>query len=97
MKRVIAVLDLPPRRSSLNVRASFEAAATRWKAEVLWITNPLYQCHPFWQKIIVCDHIESLYGSLHILQRDNDMVIRSDCPSLFDLIVPSDFALVSGR
>ena len=47
MKRVIAVLDLPPRRSLPNVRASFHAAATRWNAEVLWITNPLHPCHPF--------------------------------------------------
>ena len=39
MKRVIAVLDLPPRRSLPNVRASFQAAATRWNAEVLWIIN----------------------------------------------------------
>ncbi len=47
MKRVIAVLDLPPRRSLPNVRASFHATATRWNAEVLWITNPLHPCHPF--------------------------------------------------
>jgi len=79
MKRVIAVLDLPPRRSLPNVRASFHAAATRWNAEVLWITKPLHTCHPFWQKMFVCDHVQSIYGTSHVLQLDNDMVIRSDC------------------
>ena len=97
MKRVIAVLDLPPRRSLPNVRASFQAAATRWNAEVLWIINPLHSCHPFWQKMFVCDHVQSIYGNSHVLQLDNDMVIRSDCPSPFDLVAPTDFAMVSGR
>jgi hypothetical protein len=97
MKRVIAVLDLPPRRSLPNVRASFHAAATRWNAEVLWISPPLHSCHPFWQKMFVCDHVQSLFGSSHVLQLDNDMVIRSDCPSPFDLVAPTDFAMVSGR
>jgi hypothetical protein len=97
MKRVIAVLDLPPRRGLPNVRASFQAAATRWNAEVIWITNPLHSCHPFWQKMFVCEHVHSIYGTSHVLQLDNDMVIRSDCPSPFDLVRPTDFAMVSGR
>ena len=91
MKRVIAVLDLPPRRSLPNVRASYKAAAKRWGAQVLWITNPLHSCHPFWQKMFVCEHVQSLFGSSHVLQLDNDMVIRSDCPSPFDLVEPTDF------
>jgi hypothetical protein len=81
MKRVIAVLDLPPRRSLANVCASFHAAATRWNAEVIWISTPLHSCHPFRQKMFVCDHVQSLFGSCHVLQLDNDIVIRSDCPS----------------
>ncbi len=97
MKRVIAVLDLPPRRSLPNVRASFHAAATRRNAEVLWITKPLHTCHPFWQKMFVCDHVQSRFGSSHVLQLDNDMIIRSDCPAPFELVPPTDFAMVSGR
>ncbi|MDX1925288.1 MAG: hypothetical protein SFV81_02145 [Pirellulaceae bacterium] len=97
MQRVIAVIDLPPRRSLPNVRMSFEAAADRWGAKVLWITKPLHPCHPFWQKMFVCDHVQSIFGSSHVLQLDNDMVIRSDCPSPFDLVAPIDFAMVSGR
>ncbi|MCE3017138.1 MAG: hypothetical protein LW870_14860, partial [Pirellula sp.] len=45
----------------------------------------------------VCDHVQSRFGSSHVLQLDNDMVIRSDCPSPFDLVAPTDFAMVSGR
>jgi hypothetical protein len=97
MKRVIAVLDLPPRRGLPNVRASFHAAAMMWNAEVLWITKPLHTCHPFWQKMFVCDHVQSHFGSSHVLQLDNDMVIRSDCPAPFDLVEPTDFTMVSGR
>lgn len=97
MQRVIAVLDLPPRRSQPNVRMSFEAAADRWNAKLLWITKPLHSCHPFWQKMFVCDQVQSRFGECHVLQLDNDMVIRSDCPSSFDLVTPTDFAMVSGR
>jgi hypothetical protein len=97
MKRVIAVLDLPPRRSLPNVRASIHAAATRWNAEVVWITKPLHPCHPFWQKMFVCEHVHSIHGTSHVLQLDNDMLIRSDCPSPFAMIEPTDFAIVSGR
>lgn len=34
MKRVIAVLDLPPRRAVENARDSFAAAAKRWNADL---------------------------------------------------------------
>ena len=97
MRRVIAVLDLPPKRAHANTRASYKAAAQRWDAELVWIDQPLYPCHPFWQKTFVCDHIESLHGSSHVLQIDNDMLIRSDCPSPFELVTPETFAMVSGR
>lgn len=97
MKRVIAVLDLPPRRSPNNVRESLLAAADRWNAELVWIRNPLQPCHPFWQKMFVCDHVQTRFGESHVLQLDNDMVIRSDCPSPFELVEPTEFAMVSGR
>jgi hypothetical protein len=96
-KRVIAVLDLPPRRAPKNLRASYEAAAERWGAELLWINRNLHPVHPFWQKIFVCDHVRSLFGESHVLQLDNDMVIRSDCPSPFDLVGPKQFGIVAER
>ncbi len=50
MKRVIAILDLPPRRAVPTVRESVEAAAERWNVELHWIRRPLQPCHPFWQR-----------------------------------------------
>ena len=97
MNRVIAILDLPPRRAVVNVRASLEAAATRWNAYLHWISHPLQPCHPFWQKMFVCGQVAKRFGPSHVLQLDNDMVIRSDCPSPFDLATPDQFAMVAER
>jgi len=97
MKRVIAVLDLPPRRATQNVRESFEAAAKRWGAEVLWIGEHLQTVHPFWQKMFACGHVHQKAGPAHVLQLDNDMLIRSDCPSPFDLLTPKQFGMVAER
>ncbi len=88
MKRVAAILDLPPRRSIASVRESVEAAALRWNAEVHWMRRSLQPCHPFWQKMFVCGDVAKRFGSAHVLQLDNDMLIRSDCPSPFDLASP---------
>ncbi|AMV35356.1 hypothetical protein VN12_24735 [Pirellula sp. SH-Sr6A] len=97
MKRVIAILDLPPRRAVPTVRESVEAAAERWNAELQWIRRPLQPCHPFWQKMFVCGDVAKRFGPSHVLQIDNDMVIRSDCPSPFDLAKPGKFAMVAER
>jgi hypothetical protein len=96
-KRVIAVLDLPPRRAPKNVRASYEAAAERWNAELLWIDRNLHPVHPFWQKMFVCEYVQSLFGDSRVLQLDNDMLIRSDCPSPFELVGPKQFGVVAER
>jgi hypothetical protein len=96
-QRVIAVMDLPPRRAPKNVRVSYEAAAQRWDAELHWIRGDLQPCHPFWQKMFVCGHVRKLFGPSHVLQLDNDMVIRSDCPSPFDLVSPKKFGIVAER
>ncbi|KAA1258175.1 hypothetical protein LF1_06910 [Rubripirellula obstinata] len=95
--KVIAVLDLPPRRALKNVRESYAAAADRWGAELLWIRQNLKPVHPFWQKMFVCRHVHETFGSSHVLQLDNDMVIRSDCPSPFDLVKPKQFGIVAER
>jgi len=97
MKRVIAILDLPPRRAVATVRESVEAAALRWNAELHWIARPLQPCHPFWQKMFVCDDVAKRFGASHVLQLDNDMVVRSDCPSPFDSATPDQFAMVAER
>ena len=97
MKRVIAILDLPPRRAVPTVRESVEGAAERWNVELHWIRRPLQPCHPFWQKMFVCGDVAKRFGPSHVLQIDNDMVIRSDCPSPFELAEHGQFAMVAER
>ncbi|NJN06272.1 MAG: HlyD family efflux transporter periplasmic adaptor subunit [Rhodobacteraceae bacterium] len=72
MKRVIAILDLPPRRAVPTVRESVEAAAERWNVELHLIRRPLQPCHPFWQKMFVCGDAAKAVRPSHVLQIDND-------------------------
>lgn len=97
MKRVIAVLDLPPKQAHASTRASYASAAQRWQAELLWITRPLADRHPFWQKMLVAEHVQSKYGACRVAQLDNDMLIRSDCPSPFDAVSSDKFGIVPQR
>ncbi len=70
-----------------NVRASQRAAAERWGAEYVEITRPLFG----WQDAM----LEKLHLDRHatsyerVVYLDRDVVVRADCPSLFDL-VPED-------
>jgi hypothetical protein len=96
-KRIIAVLDLPPARAVKHVRDSYAAAANRWGADLYWIQANLKPWHPFWQKMLVCEHVKKRFGDSHVLQLDNDMLIRSDCPSPFDRVQPDQFGMVAER
>ena len=95
MKRIIAVLDLLPKRCPENVRQSYEAAAERWDAEVLWLTKSLCNASAISQKVMVCNEVAKRFGPSHVLQLDNDMLIRSDCPSIFDLVSQDKFAMIT--
>ena len=70
-----------------NVRASQRAAAERWGAEYVEITRPLFG----WQDAM----LEKLHLDQHaaayerVVYLDRDVVVRADCPSLFDM-VPED-------
>ena len=70
-----------------NVRASQRAAAERWNAEYVEITRPLFGWHdPFLEKLHL-DHHAAPYD--RVVYLDRDVLVRADCPSLFDL-VPQD-------
>ena len=47
--------------------------------------------------MFVCADVAKRFGPSHVLQLDNDMVVRSDCPSPFDLATPNQFAMVAER
>jgi hypothetical protein len=75
-------------------RASFQHAAKRWAVEYIEIVEPLGQVHHFWQKAILSSS-KHVTGIDRILQLDGDILIRSDCPSPFDLVPRENFGVVS--
>jgi hypothetical protein len=97
MKRVIVVPDFPPKQAPQNVRASYQAAAKRWDAELIWFTHCETGGHCFWKKMQAFSAVLDQCSDAHVLQLDNDMLIREDCPSPFDLAKPNEFAMVAGR
>ena len=77
-----------------KVRESFQHATNRWGCVYVEITEPLAPVHHFWQKTFVSTsrYVESFD---RVLQLDCDMLIRSDCPSPFDLVPPDNIGVVS--
>ena len=77
-----------------QVRESFHAAADRWGVKYVEITAPLGPQHHFWQKAII--PLSRYADSFdRVLQLDADMLIRSDCPSPFEIVPPENVAVVS--
>jgi len=85
--RAVITLNLYGDGMPENVRASQRAAAERWGAEYVEITRPLFGWHdPFLEKLHLDRHA-ACYNRVVYLARD--VVVRADCPSLFDM-VPED-------
>jgi hypothetical protein len=81
-----------------KARRAIQSAATRWHAAYVELTDPLRAdgivVHPFWQKTLIPDAPEvAVYDRLLVL--DCDILIRSDCPSLFDLVPNNAIGVVS--
>jgi len=75
MKRCIATLDVGGGSLHPASRASLEAAASRWDADLVIFTEPLAKCHIWWQKTFAIDH---LLQYDHVLQIDADVLIAED-------------------
>ena len=92
----LVCLDLPPSQAHPKVYRSFEDAARRWDAEVIWIQEPIRDAHPYWQKISICRWLREHHPHIErVAQLDNDILIRSDCPSLFELVPEDAFGCYS--
>jgi hypothetical protein len=82
--KAIVTLNLYGDGMPENVRASQRAAADRWGAEYVEITRPLFGWHdPFLEKLHLDRHADAYDRVVYL---DRDVVIRADCPSLFDLV-----------
>lgn len=95
MKRALAVLNIGGKSLHPKSRASFMAACARWGCDFKEFTEQIApRVHHYWQKAFV---IERLQEYDQVLQLDADMLIRSDCPSPFDLVPHDAIGVVSAR
>lgn len=82
---------------SVKARASLQAAATRWGCEYVEVTDwpcpELKGKHPWWQKTFVHSGPARDFDRVAVL--DGDILIRDDCPSLFDVVPEDHFGAVS--
>ena len=90
MQKVIALLNINNCLRPKS-RKSIEAAADRWGAEIVEVSQPIATGrHHFWQKALVHTAVPD---DCHVLQLDTDILIRRDAPSPFPLIAPQAFGL----
>lgn len=77
-------------------RESLKHAAQRWGAVYEELTEPLEKVggKPHWQKSFLARWAKAK-GYSRVVYFDSDILIRSDCPNLFDLIPEKDFGIVS--
>lgn len=78
-----------------NVRASQRAAAERWGAEYVEITRPLFGWHDAFLEKLHLDCHTAAYE--RVVYLDRDVVVRADCPSLFDLVSDDHFGAVASE
>lgn len=75
-----------------NFRQSMRAAAERWGVEFVEITTPMVPWpDPYWEKLNLDRHLAMYEQVMYV---DRDVVIRSDCPNLFELVPEETFAAV---
>lgn len=92
--KAMAVLNVGGRSIHPKSRQSFLSACERWGCQFVEFTEPLAECHHFWQKAFA---INMLTQFSQVLQLDADMLIRWDAPSPFDLVPESHIGVVSSR
>lgn len=79
--------------------ASFKAAADRWNCQYVEVTEPFVfagkAVHPWWQKALLPFEpaVGGAFERLAVL--DGDMLVREDCPSLFDQVAQGTIGAVS--
>ena len=78
-----------------NVRDSQRAAAERWGAEYVEITRPLFGWHdPFLEKLHLDRHAAAYDRVVYL---DRDVIVRADCPNLFDRVPENHFGAVASE
>lgn len=90
--RAVAVLNVHNDWYPPNLRQSAQAAAQRWGAEFVEIRTPIVPWFDAWWEKLNLDRHLWMYERVVFL--DRDVAVRSDCPSLFDLVPENAFGIV---
>ncbi|MCC9655276.1 class I SAM-dependent methyltransferase [Rhodopirellula halodulae] len=93
MTNAIVTLSMKPQIMHPKCRSNYAYIADKWGVELHVLEEPTakdLECHPHWHKQTICRYVqENLPHVERVLQLDDDLLFRSDCPNLFD-IVPED-------
>lgn len=91
LDRIVCTLNLYDNGMHKGARASQQHAAIRWGARYVELTEPLYPSKdPFIEKL----SLEQRFGHARVIFFDRDVVVRSDCPNLFEIVPEGNFAAV---
>ena len=93
MKKIVCTLNVFKDVIHDNARASMREAARRWGADYVEILQPLgdVSIHHYYQKLQIDRHLPEDCRAVYY---DADVVIRSDCPSPFDVVPVGSFGFV---
>lgn len=87
MRKIVVTLNVGRNVIPDNGRASMREAARRWGADFLEILVPTGErgtyTHHYYQKLRLHDHLPD---NCRVVFFDGDVVVRGDCPSLFDIV-----------
>lgn len=80
-------------------RKAFQAAADRWGAEYVELTEPVLlpngrRVHHFWQKALI-PQSTALEPYARVLQLDADVLVMPNCPNPFDAVPEGKIGVVS--
>lgn len=82
--RAVITLNLYGDGMPHNFRESQRAAAERWGAQYVEITRPLFGWRePYWEKLNIDKHAAAYERVVYL---DRDVVVRADCPNLFECV-----------
>ncbi|GAB6188122.1 glycosyltransferase [Thermopirellula anaerolimosa] len=93
--RAVVTLNLYGDGMPHNLRESQRAAAERWGAEYVEITRPLFGWRePYWEKLNLDKHAVAYERVVYF---DRDVVVRADCPNLFECVPAEAIGAVSSE
>jgi predicted O-methyltransferase YrrM len=84
MRNALMTMNLYGDTIRRAARASLRDAATRWRAEYIEVIAPLYDGRDAYREKLALER--HAFGFDRVVYCDRDVVIRKDCPSLFDIV-----------